>query len=86
MVSPLCYGTDPLLGILGLDELTRDKSLAYLQAVAFGLHRGQAGEDAVVGLGVVVPPGPVGGALVLGETLDTATAAYLNNSRSPGRK
>ena len=26
------------------------------------------------------------GALVLGETLDTATAAYLNNARSPGRK
>jgi len=26
------------------------------------------------------------GALVLGETLDAATATYLNNSRSPGRK
>ncbi len=26
------------------------------------------------------------GALVLGETLDAATAAYLNNARSPGRK
>jgi len=37
VVSPLCYGTDPLLGILGLDDPTRDKSLAYLQAVAFGL-------------------------------------------------
>ena len=37
VVAPLCYGTDPLLGILGLDEVTHGKSLAYLQAVAFGL-------------------------------------------------
>ncbi len=37
VVGPLCYGTGPLLDLLDLDPATRDKSLGYLQAVAFGL-------------------------------------------------
>jgi MATE family multidrug resistance protein len=37
LVGPLCYGTEPLLALLELDPATHDKSLAYLQAVAFGL-------------------------------------------------
>lgn len=36
-VAPLCFFADPLLGVLGLEEGTRDKARAYLQAVAFGL-------------------------------------------------
>jgi MATE family multidrug resistance protein len=35
--GPLCYFAEPLLTLLELDETTHDKSLDYLQAVAFGL-------------------------------------------------
>ncbi len=35
--GPLCYHAGPLLGALDLDPVTYDKSLDYLQAVAFGL-------------------------------------------------
>lgn len=34
---PLCYFAHPLLDLLNLDPATRDKSLAYLQATAFGM-------------------------------------------------
>jgi len=37
IVGPLCYASGPLLDLLELDIMTRDKSLAYLQAVAFGM-------------------------------------------------
>lgn len=37
VVGPLCFNAGPLLTLLDLDEVTRDKSLGYLQAVAFGL-------------------------------------------------
>lgn len=37
MVGPACFGAAPLLRQLGLDPLTEQKSLAYLQAVAWGL-------------------------------------------------
>lgn len=37
IAGPLCYFTDPLLSLLQLDPQTRDKSLAYLQATAFGM-------------------------------------------------
>jgi MATE family multidrug resistance protein len=37
VVGPVCYGAAPLLDLLQLDTVTRTKSLAYLQAVAFGL-------------------------------------------------
>ena len=36
-VGPICFGASPLLDLLQLDALTHAKSLAYLQAVAFGL-------------------------------------------------
>ncbi len=35
--GPLCYSAAPLLNLLELDPVTYDKSLDYLQAVAFGL-------------------------------------------------
>ncbi len=37
VAGPLCYFSEPLLTLLALDEDTHGKSLAYLQAVAFGL-------------------------------------------------
>jgi MATE family multidrug resistance protein len=37
IAGPLCFSTDPLLSLLSLDPTTHDKSLDYLQAVAFGL-------------------------------------------------
>ena len=37
VAGPLCYFSAPVLDLLGLDSATRDKSLAYLQAVAFGM-------------------------------------------------
>lgn len=37
LAGPLCYFTDPLLSLLSLDNDTHDKSLGYLQAIAFGL-------------------------------------------------
>ena len=37
VVAPLCYFAQPLLALLALDPLTEGKSLAYLQATAFGL-------------------------------------------------
>jgi MATE family multidrug resistance protein len=35
--APLCYFTEPLLALLELEPATHTKSLAYLQACAFGL-------------------------------------------------
>ncbi|MFK7975025.1 MAG: MATE family efflux transporter [Halioglobus sp.] len=35
--APLCYFSNPLLGLLNLDASTHAKALAYLQATAFGL-------------------------------------------------
>ncbi|AQA19929.1 MATE family efflux transporter [Halioglobus japonicus] len=37
IVGPICYQMGPLLDMLELDPITSDKSLAYMQAVAFGL-------------------------------------------------
>ena len=37
IAGPLCFFTDPLLALLDLDDSTHAKSLAYLQATAFGL-------------------------------------------------
>lgn len=37
IVGPVCFGIGPLLGALDLDTLTEQKSLDYLQAVAWGL-------------------------------------------------
>ena len=37
VAGPLCYFSAPVLDLLSLDTATRDKSLAYLQAVAFGM-------------------------------------------------
>ena len=37
VAAPLCYFAQPLLALLSLDPLTESKSLAYLQATAFGL-------------------------------------------------
>lgn len=37
IVGPACYFTEPLLNLLGLDPTTEQKSLDYLQAVAWGL-------------------------------------------------
>ncbi len=37
LIGPLCFNTGPLLNLLDLDDLTRDKTLGYLQAVAIGL-------------------------------------------------
>lgn len=37
IVGPACYFTEPLLNLLGLDATTEQKSLDYLQAVAWGL-------------------------------------------------
>jgi MATE family multidrug resistance protein len=37
VVGPLCFNVGPLVALLDLDPVTRDKSLGYLQAVAFGL-------------------------------------------------
>jgi MATE family, multidrug efflux pump len=36
-IGPVCFGTAPLLGLLELDSTTEQKSLDYLQAVAWGL-------------------------------------------------
>ncbi len=37
VAGPLCYFADPVLSLLKLDTTTHDKSLAYLQATAFGM-------------------------------------------------
>jgi MATE family multidrug resistance protein len=37
VAGPLCYFADPLLALLDLDAATHAKSLAYLQATAFGM-------------------------------------------------
>jgi MATE family multidrug resistance protein len=37
VAGPLCWSTEPLLNLLSLDALTHQKSLDYLQAVAFGM-------------------------------------------------
>ena len=37
IAGPLCYFADPLLLLLDLDDATHSKSLAYLQATAFGM-------------------------------------------------
>jgi len=37
VAGPLCYFADPLLTLLELDAATHTKSLAYLQATAFGM-------------------------------------------------
>ena len=37
VAGPLCFFSAPVLDLLQLDTTTRDKSLAYLQAVAFGM-------------------------------------------------
>jgi MATE family multidrug resistance protein len=37
VAGPLCYFASPVLDLLQLDAATHDKSMAYLQAVAFGL-------------------------------------------------
>lgn len=37
IIGPLCYFAGPLLSLLQLDPVTLDKSLGYLQAVAWGL-------------------------------------------------
>ena len=37
VAGPACYFSEPLLNLLDLDSVTHDKSLGYLQAVAFGM-------------------------------------------------
>ncbi|RLA48831.1 MAG: MATE family efflux transporter [Gammaproteobacteria bacterium] len=37
IAGPLCYFAEPLLTLLDLDDATHTKSLAYLQATAFGM-------------------------------------------------
>jgi MATE family multidrug resistance protein len=37
VAAPLCYFSNPLLSLLDLESATHAKSLAYLQAVAFGM-------------------------------------------------
>ncbi|MEM1112012.1 MAG: MATE family efflux transporter [Pseudomonadota bacterium] len=58
IAAPLCYSADPLLGLLNLDPATREKSLDYLQACAFGLPAAaifQALRCHTQGIGVLKP-------------------------------
>ncbi len=58
VAGPLCYFSDPLLSILQLEEETRSKSLAYLQATAFGMPAAalfQALRCHTQGLGIMRP-------------------------------
>ena len=58
LVGPALYRTEPLLDLLGLDPVTHDKSLGYLQAVAWGMPATvifQALRCHTQGLGVMRP-------------------------------
>jgi len=58
IAGPICYFSNPLLSILQLDEDTHRKSLAYLQATAFGMPAAalfQALRCHTQGLGVMRP-------------------------------
>ena len=58
LIAPACYGVDPLLQLLDLDATTHDKSLGYLQAVAFGLPATvifQALRCHIQGIGIMRP-------------------------------
>ncbi len=58
LAGPVCYQTGPLLDLLGVDPTARDKSLAYLQAVAFGMPAAavfQALRCHTQGLGILRP-------------------------------
>ncbi len=58
IAAPLCYFADPLLGLLNLDPVTREKSLAYLQACAFGMPAAaifQALRCHTQGIGILKP-------------------------------
>jgi MATE family multidrug resistance protein len=56
--APLCYFAHPLLDLIDLDTVTRAKSLAYLQATAFGIPAAalfQAMRCHTQGLGIMRP-------------------------------
>ena len=58
IAGPLCYFSDPLLTLLKLDEATHAKSLAYLQATAFGMPAAaifQALRCHTQGIGIIRP-------------------------------
>jgi MATE family, multidrug efflux pump len=58
LAAPACYFSGPLLDLLNLDSPTREKSLAYLQATAFGLPAAaifQALRCHTQGIGVMRP-------------------------------
>ena len=58
IAGPICYFSDPLLSLLDLDEQTHGKSLAYLQATAFGMPAAalfQALRCHTQGLGIMRP-------------------------------
>lgn len=58
VAGPVCYFSDPLLSMLQLEEETRGKSLAYLQATAFGMPAAalfQALRCHTQGLGIMRP-------------------------------
>ena len=58
VAGPLCYNANPLLDLLQLDAATHAKSLAYLQATAFGLPAAaifQALRCHTQGIGVMRP-------------------------------
>jgi MATE family multidrug resistance protein len=58
IAGPLCYFANPLLALLDLDPQTQEKSLAYLQATAFGMPAAalfQALRCHTQGIGVMRP-------------------------------
>ncbi len=58
IAGPVCYFADPLLSMLELDSETREKSLAYLRATAFGMPAAaifQALRCHTQGLGIMRP-------------------------------
>ena len=58
IAAPLCYFSEPLLALLDLDGETQHKSLAYLQATAFGMPAAaifQALRCHIQGLGIMRP-------------------------------
>jgi MATE family multidrug resistance protein len=58
LAAPMCYYSGPLLDLLNLDSDTRAKSLAYLQATAFGMPAAalfQALRCHTQGIGVMRP-------------------------------
>ncbi len=58
IAGPICFYSEPLLGLLALDSQTQEKSLGYLQATAFGMPAAaifQALRCHTQGLGIMRP-------------------------------